>query len=133
MSPAKSIGLMQKFANVSEEESPVGSLVDANRDRIRGKYFVPILYREPAFEGFDDFSDFVGSISCETSETIKFTHVVRIHAGLDRDRLSVDQEIRLMVRLRPYCQCGDSRTLMRIHPPNCPPTFREDSVPRYFA
>ena len=26
-SPAKSIGLMQKFANVSEEESPVGSLV----------------------------------------------------------------------------------------------------------
>jgi hypothetical protein len=27
MSPAKSIGLMQKFANVSEGESPVGSLV----------------------------------------------------------------------------------------------------------
>jgi hypothetical protein len=27
MSPAKSIGLMQKFANVSQGESPVGSLV----------------------------------------------------------------------------------------------------------
>jgi hypothetical protein len=36
MSPAKSIGLMQTFANVLVEESPVGSLVDANRDRING-------------------------------------------------------------------------------------------------
>ncbi len=64
MSPAKSIGLVQKFVNVSEEESPVGSLVDANRDRIRGEYFVPILYREPAFEAFDDFCDHVESVSC---------------------------------------------------------------------
>jgi len=29
---------------------------------------VPILYREPAFEAFDDFS-VVESISCETSKT----------------------------------------------------------------
>ena len=33
------------------------------------KYFVPILYCGPAFEAFDDFSDFVESISCETSKT----------------------------------------------------------------
>ena len=31
MSPAKFIALMQKFVNVSVEESPVGSLVDADR------------------------------------------------------------------------------------------------------
>jgi hypothetical protein len=79
MSPEKSIGLMQKFANVSEEESPVGSLVDANRDRIRGKYFVPILYRDPAFDAFDDFSDFLESITCGLQKPVKF--VVRAHAG----------------------------------------------------
>jgi hypothetical protein len=33
------------------------------------KYFVPILYRAPAFDAFDDFSDFVESISCETSKS----------------------------------------------------------------
>jgi hypothetical protein len=32
-------------------------------------YFVPILYQDPAFEALDDFSDFVESISCETSKT----------------------------------------------------------------
>jgi hypothetical protein len=32
------------------------------------KYFVPILYQEPAFDAFDDFSDFLESISCETSK-----------------------------------------------------------------
>jgi hypothetical protein len=33
------------------------------------KYFVLILYRNPAFGAFDDFSDFVESISCEVSES----------------------------------------------------------------
>ena len=33
------------------------------------KIFVPILYRYPAFEAFDDFSDFVESISYETSKS----------------------------------------------------------------
>jgi len=33
------------------------------------KYFVPILYQNPAFDAFDDFSDFVESISCETSKS----------------------------------------------------------------
>ena len=31
--------------------------------------FVPILYRMLAFEAFNDFSDLVESISCETSKT----------------------------------------------------------------
>jgi hypothetical protein len=35
----------------------------------REKLFVPILYQIPAFEAFDDFSDFLESISCETSKT----------------------------------------------------------------
>src|SRR5580692_2046230 len=30
---------------------------------------VPILYRDRDFEAFDDFSDFVESISCESSES----------------------------------------------------------------
>jgi hypothetical protein len=34
-----------------------------------GKYFVPILYRMLAFDAFDDFSDFVESITCEPSES----------------------------------------------------------------
>jgi Uncharacterised protein family (UPF0175) len=29
---------------------------------------VPVLYREPAFEAFDDFGDFVESINCEASK-----------------------------------------------------------------
>ena len=33
------------------------------------KNFVPILYQMPAFGAFDGFSDFVESISCETSES----------------------------------------------------------------
>ena len=33
------------------------------------KKFVPILYQNPAFGTSDDFSDFVESISCETSKT----------------------------------------------------------------
>jgi hypothetical protein len=33
------------------------------------KIFVPILYRDPAFDAFDDFSDIVESISCEGSES----------------------------------------------------------------
>jgi len=41
---------------------------------------VPLLYREPAFEAFDDFSDFVESISCEPSKICQVP-VVRIHAG----------------------------------------------------
>ena len=32
-------------------------------------FFVHFLYRDPAFEAFDDFSDFVESISCETSKS----------------------------------------------------------------
>ena len=35
----------------------------------RKKNFVPILYREVAFEAFDDFSDFLESISYETSKS----------------------------------------------------------------
>jgi len=38
------------------------------RYSVAPKYFVPILYRDPAFSAFDDFSDFLESISCETSE-----------------------------------------------------------------
>jgi hypothetical protein len=37
--------------------------------RFHGKYFVPILYRDLAFEPFDDFSDFVKSVSYGTSKT----------------------------------------------------------------
>jgi hypothetical protein len=42
--------------------------------------FVPILYQMPAFEAFDDFSDFLESASCVTSKSCQ-VHVVRIHAG----------------------------------------------------
>src|SRR6266852_9207021 len=35
----------------------------------RKKYSVPILYQIPAFGAFDDLSDFLGSISCETSKS----------------------------------------------------------------
>src|SRR6266436_1682443 len=31
--------------------------------------FVPILYRYPAFDALDDFSDFLESITCEASKT----------------------------------------------------------------
>jgi hypothetical protein len=33
------------------------------------KFFVPILYRDPAFEAFGDFSNFVESVSYGTSKT----------------------------------------------------------------
>jgi hypothetical protein len=36
---------------------------------ISKKNFVPILYRDRDFEAFDDFSDFLESISCEPSES----------------------------------------------------------------
>src|SRR6516164_2559671 len=39
--------------------------------------FVHFLYQNPAFDAFDDFGDFVKSISCETSNLVKF--VVRAH------------------------------------------------------
>src|ERR1700685_472733 len=39
------------------------------RARFVAKLFVPILYQDPAFDAFDDFSDFVESISCEPSES----------------------------------------------------------------
>jgi len=32
------------------------------------KLFVPILYQNPAFDAFDDFSDFLESITCEISK-----------------------------------------------------------------
>src|SRR5260370_38929340 len=35
----------------------------------RKKDSVPILYQIPAFGAFDDFSDFLESISCETSKS----------------------------------------------------------------
>jgi hypothetical protein len=35
------------------------------------KCFVPILYRQAAFEAFDGFSDFVKSVSCKTSKTFQ--------------------------------------------------------------
>ena len=48
------------------------------------------LYQDPAFEAFDDFSDFVESISCETSEScqVRGSNPCRT----DRDCLCVDQE-----------------------------------------
>jgi hypothetical protein len=50
----------------------------------RRKNFVPILYRELAFEAYDDPENLLESIRCETSKKpVKF--VVRIHAGIDRD------------------------------------------------
>ena len=33
------------------------------------KRIVPYFYRDPAFEVFDDFSDFLESVSCETSKS----------------------------------------------------------------
>jgi len=32
-------------------------------DQFHGKYFVPILYRDPAFDAFDDFGDLAESVS----------------------------------------------------------------------
>jgi hypothetical protein len=49
-------------ASISVKSSPA-------QNSTGGKVFVPILYRNPAFEAFEDFSDFVESISCETSES----------------------------------------------------------------
>jgi hypothetical protein len=43
------------------------------------KLLVHFLYQIPAFGAFDDFDDFLESISCESSKPVKF--VVRIHAG----------------------------------------------------
>jgi hypothetical protein len=39
------------------------------RARFVAKLFVPILYQDRAFDAFDDFSDFVESISCAPSES----------------------------------------------------------------
>src|SRR5215831_7972562 len=52
---------------------------------------VPILYHEPAFEAFDDFSDFLESISCETSKTCQVRGSNPCQT--DQDRLCVDQAV----------------------------------------
>src|SRR5258708_7684755 len=44
---------------------PLERIGDPQISPTRQKYFVPILYRDPAFEAFGDFSDFLESISCE--------------------------------------------------------------------
>ena len=41
---------------------------DASQDLVR-KLFVPILYQMPAFGAFEDFYDFLESITCEASKT----------------------------------------------------------------
>jgi hypothetical protein len=53
--------------------------------RLSEGMFVPILYRDPAFEAFGDFCNLVESVSCRFQKPVKF--VVRIHAWIDRDRL----------------------------------------------
>jgi hypothetical protein len=55
------------------------------------KNFVPILYQMPAFGAFDDFNDFLESISCETSKTCQVCGSNPCRT--DRDCLCVDQEL----------------------------------------
>jgi hypothetical protein len=52
----------------SEDSPEVFKMLRGPRT-IGQKTFVPILYRNHAFEAFDDFSDFVESTSCEPSES----------------------------------------------------------------
>jgi hypothetical protein len=57
-----------------------------------GFQFLYDLYRDRAFEAFDDFGDSVESLSYGAKKPVKF--VVRIHAGTDTGRLCVEQRVR---------------------------------------
>lgn len=53
---------------------PVSTIQSIRRTQCWFDIFVHSLYQNPAFGGFDDFSDFVESASCETSKSCqKFT------------------------------------------------------------
>ena len=44
----------------------MGEVADGNASFFRGEIFVHFLYQDPAFDAFDDFSDFLESITCES-------------------------------------------------------------------
>jgi hypothetical protein len=60
------------------------------------------------------------------------TFVVRVHAGIDRDRLCVDQEIKeapneFRARIRRALEAGASQG-RQIRPPNYPPRIRTHGI-----
>jgi len=60
-----------RFARLRRKAAKLAAMSEAHihlEARVASNFFVPILYREPAFEAFDDFSDFLESISCEVSK-----------------------------------------------------------------
>jgi hypothetical protein len=79
--------------------------------RFHGKYFVPILYRDLAFEPFDDFSDFVKSVSYGTSKTCQVRGSNPCRGATD---LGVDSIARQASRIaNSFC----SRVRIQLGPP----------------
>ena len=88
----------------------------SKRDRARfvAKLFVPILYQDRDFEAFDDFSDFVESVSCGLQKPVKF--VVRIHAGEPTFRLNCLEPLqRVFVRILYTSIKVDVHNLLNLH------------------
>jgi hypothetical protein len=48
------------------------------------QFFVQILYKDPAFEAFDDLNDFVESISCGTSKSCHVRGSIRVWSTSSR-------------------------------------------------
>ena len=63
------------------------------RPNFMGKKFVPTLYHNLAFEGFDDLRDFLESINCQTSKSCQVRGSNPM-PGSDPSCLSVDQEVK---------------------------------------